>query len=299
MTVRTPSPKEIVDKVKAQEGAELSREDVEYINRAARESMIHRDNCAAEIESRLLEPLVWTVLDNHVRRAIIMLAILGDRNMRPGGYHWIDLRRLSGVRNSGPTERLMAAMKDLGYLRKKSERYHYRLVYRYDYGSGRRAEALQRLGEEVSRRHALTLLNYLRKAIPGHPRHGFIEGRDYSNAGPGLVVGFQPPDFAVKIIGDIMNSVLSNLFNGFHGIVDIGIERRAAGNEDAYSEEYCAEALSSLMVELREALNPLNDLPKEDAVKWLDYKHEIVRVRVDEGTVILLDLPQIIDEASR
>jgi hypothetical protein len=298
-TRKPQAQQKTVSRVNANKGnRKLSKQDIELRIRVDRENGLEKDTCADEIQLRLLDPLIWKVLSNHARRAIVILAILGDRNMRPGGYHWADLRRVSGVRKNGPTERLIASLTDLGYLtRKQRSRYDYRIVLSHDFGTAKRRETLQRLNEEFSRGYARGLLDVLRKSIPGHPRHRFVEGEHFSWAGPGLLVGDLPPPFAVEIMGEISEAVKASVFDGFSGLVDIGIERRAEG-EEAYDTAYDEPELLNLVDQIKQMLKRLNDLSPQQAREWIRYRRDAIEGKLQSGTVLIHDVPDIIRDAS-
>lgn len=259
-----------------------------------------RNDGPSELQSRLLEPAMWKVASNHVRRAIVILAILGEKGMRKGGYHYSDLRRISGVWQNGPTERLIKSLIDLGYLTKthtRNPRYTYKVLYSHDYGPAKREDMRMRLHEEIARNEVRDLAKFLKGASAGHPRHRFVEGSDFAWIDPGILVGSQPPLFAEKLIGEISQIVMRNLFDGFNGVIDRAIDKRASGDEDAYDRETDGAVLNDMMSELEPILESLNKVTQEQAKEWETYWRNCRSGKI--RSVLAYDMTRLFDLASR
>jgi len=256
-----------------------------------------KDTCADELRDRILEPPVWNVLNQHVRRALVILAIFGQKGMRPGGYHRVDFKRIAGISSNGATDRLLDFLERFGYIEKvrRKPRYKYHIVYSYDFGRKERRMILQQLNRELTRRTCKLVLEKLQKEIPRTHRPFFIEGENYTNIDPGILVGEHPPRFMVEIIGQLSRLLVATVIDD---LLEPHILQRLE-NDTLNNPEQDEASFMKVCELLSKLLEKCDNLTPKEAKQWEKYRSRAIAGKIQRASVILYDIPEIIELGSR
>lgn len=235
----------------------------------------------------------WTKLKhNNIRRAILILAILGKRGMRKGGYYKHDIAMIAGVhpKSYSSVNNIVDKLGDFGFLKRQRRRTK-RPRFRYCYTGN--WKTIQKAADDAAR-------DYVRgdiiDTITREARGKFVAGNDYSDIGAGIMIGRQPPEFAVEIIQRL--SELS-IFSVFHGIIEPRLEARSMGKmfQNSEWERHYAQKVADEIEQLKSLCNSVS---AEDARKWEEFRGELVaQASIGRGPLLVYNIPWIAEWVAR
>lgn len=166
--------------------------------------------------------LIWGALSPQVRRAVLVLALLGAGGMRGGGYLRSDIGRIAGTTKKtshSPTERVADRLCELHVLRKvrKSGRTRYEYAapsYWRKVGQGRVSDRQsdwdhRTLWEEPHRnyfrKHARAVSSSMNHLVERSTGRVTPKGWDVKEVPMGMLVGQQPPEWYQDILKEYLS----------------------------------------------------------------------------------------------
>jgi len=235
----------------------------------------------------------WVRLeDNHLKKAILILAILGKGGMRKGGYFKNDIAKVAGItpQNYNSVNGLVDKLGDLGFLRRQKRRGK-RPRFRYSYTGN--WKMIQKAADDATRDYVrCDIIETMENEIRGK----FAAGDGYSDIGAGILIGAQPPEFATEIIQRL--SELS-IFSVFHGLIEPRLEARSRGEmfQNSEWERHYAQKMTDEIEQLKSLCNSVS---AEDARKWEKFLGELVaQASTGRGPLLVYNIPWIAEWVAR
>jgi hypothetical protein len=246
---------------------------------------------------------LWIACENrYLRRAILILAFLGKEGMRPGGYTRPDLRRISGLQSSSRSELkgIVDRLTKMGLVResRRANKLPRFVLKRVPDATIKRAR------DEYFRSYLFAMLGSAKGDARSKKFKRYVK---YDRVSPGIIVGVQPPEWFVDLLGDFI-SLLNSTFNyysqqiswGAELVMDPIMQRGQLPTKGQLSKpihkfvlpaEDRTKLRTTFQGQIEFILDKHLDLTLKDVVEWLDFcRITLSRVRT---SLFLLEIPEM------
>jgi len=237
---------------------------------------------------RRIEPYyyAWVKLkDKHLKRAIIVLAILGKNGMRRGGYFRNDIARIAGIstKNQNAIIRIIEKLTEWGFLRRQKRKTR---APRYRYRFGGSSEKIQVAADEAAKDH---LKGTIIELLQEETKHEFALGKNYSDVGFGVLVGQLPPACIIETVRRLSN--LSVII--FEHLLEPRLLSRMENNHWKGKKQDDG-ALERLLKEIHDLMSYCDSIPAKDAEEWEEFRARTSSNETGRGPVLVYDIPWLL-----